>query len=813
MAQTNPFDQFDAEPSRPQQPMGRGASRAPTAARAAKPPANDSDPFAEFDGEAPTVDTSNIMGFSDELPETASHQLSPEDEAELLAMFKRGASASEAREFVASKGYGGFGDNFDEVVKARDAGVGVNNEVSYDLPRPIQQDGATGAGLRGFGDTAALGWLDEAGGVVDALGGTVGRESVWNSDIDFTDLVRRNTDINRGILSADERDHPIARVTGQLIGGLAIPAGMEGVAFKAGRDALRAGLSMQEARAVAAQAVTSRLIKQGAAQGAAYGAGSSEGGFGNAALGAAGGAALGAGGGLALGKAGEAIAPRLTARAAAARAAPASDTEQFAKAAERQDLDYLAADLPGATKSRFATGFTGITLGGIPLAEAAQKTIAKAKAARDRIASGIGMVSDKEDAGKAAQRGAKQWMGESERKGDALYQAIPIPPKSEATANNTRAALLEITKEMESNPELSALWVGHPRLKATLEALTPKEGTKTVGPAGYPKFQKQVGTGEFEGGKISWEDMKRLRSIVGEIAGRPSLGADGDQVAAMRKFYGALSEDMRATAAASSPEALKAFNRANTYWRGRSQRIDNILTDILGADLGKGGQPAFEAINRLARKDGGDPAKLAVMLRTMPPDEADAVRGTILSRLGRSSSGRQDDAGEMFSPAEMVTQWDQLSPKAKSILFQGEHRRAIDDVMKVAAGMKAGQQFANTSKTSIGTNITALGGIGLANLPAAIAMAAAQFGGGKLLGSPRFARWVASGAKKPNPAAQLAHINQLAAVAKAEPAIANDVLNLQQKLAEAFIKSPSTRAAAEQDQNVGSEPPEQEGQE
>jgi hypothetical protein len=67
---------------------------------------------------------------------------------------------------------------------------------------------------------------------------------------------------------------------------------------------------------------------------------------------------------------------------------------------------------------------------------------------------------------------------------------------------------------------------------------------------------------------------------------------------------------------------------------------------------------------------------------------------------------------------------------------------------------------------------------------------ALQVGAGKLLASPKFARWLASAPKKPNAAAQLAHINRLTRIATANPVIANDVLGLQERLAKAFTQQP-----------------------
>jgi hypothetical protein len=291
-------------------PEGQAASAVPAAAKSIPAPAND--PFAEFP-DAPTTDTPaeaplNDAGAYEDVQAPAS-ALSDEDKAQLLHILRTG-TAADARKFAASKGFGGK-DNFDEVIANRDKGRGINPNLQYDIPKMPEQNTTGGALGRGIADIPTFGLLDELGSVVDTLGGTGGRENVFNSDNSLGQILSHNIDINRGIIQGDEAEHPVARLTGQLLGGLVIPTGMEGVGLKAGAAALREGASMQEARAIAATAVRNRLIATRRGDRGGIWRGSSEGGIAERAEGAAVGAATGAAGGAALGVAGEALAPRL----------------------------------------------------------------------------------------------------------------------------------------------------------------------------------------------------------------------------------------------------------------------------------------------------------------------------------------------------------------------------------------------------------------------------------------------------------------------------------------------------------------------
>ena len=100
------------------------------------------------------------------------------------------------------------------------------------IPLPLINpgDGRTGAAARGFGDP--IGFLDEMGGVVDALGGTPYRESVWNSDRSFGDIYHNNVRQNRAIIDFDETNYPWWRFGGQMVSGAALPGsiGVRGAA-------------------------------------------------------------------------------------------------------------------------------------------------------------------------------------------------------------------------------------------------------------------------------------------------------------------------------------------------------------------------------------------------------------------------------------------------------------------------------------------------------------------------------------------------------------------------------------------------------
>ena len=428
---------------------------------------------------------------------------------------------------------------------------------------------------------------------------------------------------------------------------------------------------------------------------------------------------------------------------AVTRLANPSIPSELATAFQRQGVNPIAADL-GGTGTRAATGITRSTLGVVPLASASERAVEQSGAAGSRIAGNMGGVSNPLGAGNAAQSGARTFIAETADKGGRLYDAIPIQPDAGAVLTNTRTALADINKGFASNPELTAL-TADPKLVAYQKAL--------------------------ENGTLTWDELKRFRTLIGEKAGQPALQSDTSQQA-LKGLYGALSEDMRATAAGLGPRALSAFNRANQYWKGRADRIDSILTPLLGKNSDKSGEATFRQIEAWA-SNRGDVVKLARTLRTLPADEANQVRATIFDRLGTSKPGAQNADGNAFSPATFVTQWNKMTPEAKSALFGSTSVvRDIDDLVKITAAQKLSGQFDNTSKTALGAS-----GLGHAaglwvNPFATLATMAGELGVGKMLASPGFARWLASSRRAVTPAQQAASMNRLTTLAAGEPAIA-----------------------------------------
>ncbi len=250
------------------------------------------------------------------------------------------------------------------------------------------------------------------------------------------------------------------------------------------------------------------------------------------------------------------------------------------------------------------------------------------------------------------------------------------------------------------------------------------------------------------GGKLPYEAVKKLRTMVGEELDSNSLTSDVPR-AKWNRLYASLSSDMQNAAKAAGPAATNAWNRANTYNRVGMQRIKQ-LDDIV--DKNGGPEKVFQAATS-GSKEGA--TVLRSVMRSLPADAQKSVSAAMLRRLGRAKPGQQNDVGDKFSTETFLTNWNSLSPEAKSTLFDRygpSFRGDMDAISRVASNLRSGSKvFANPSGTSQGvtqaTAATTFIGALFTGHPGIAAGVAGGVGGSNLaaraLTNPNVVKWLA----------------------------------------------------------------------
>ena len=394
--------------------------------------------------------------------------------------------------------------------------------------------------------------------------------------------------------------------------------------------------------------------------------------------------------------------------------------------APRQEAAQAAQDL-GITPSLGMTGTAGSKAAAAgeqfaptagPIRRDAERVTSEIAGAANRIADKAGPGVTRFDAGTALQEGGETYVQGVRDTQSRLFKAVDntIAPETTIAAPETVAFLDKEISALEGLPNI-AQTLGNGKIAAWREDLA--------------------------SGNLTWQAARKLRSDIGEAVGKIS-GPNSDMAQGrLKAIYGRLSDDIRAAAEAAGPDAANAWNRAQTYTRVSEDRIRTAFGKILKADTP---ERAYSILTGYAAEgaSGSNITALKRVMQSLPEDDRAVVAGTIVRRLGRASAGAQDAAGEAFSPATFLTNWNKMSPEARATIA----RNGLDDgvadeltkLAKVAERYKESGADRNHSNTA-----GAMSQIALAS-----GVIGALFGGG----SPMAAAGIVAGAAGANVSAR-----------------------------------------------------------
>jgi hypothetical protein len=450
----------------------------------------------------------------------------------------------------------------------------------------------------------------------------------------------------------------------------------------------------------------------------------------------------------------------------------------FLQAANRAGIadELLPADAGGG----FTRGFSAFTaqtpFGAPPIISRAQKLNEAAGAGVSAKAASLGGAQNGETFGETVRAGILKAKDSTRRSAKALY---------DRAAGQAGDATVDLKKARD-------LVDGHiARLQATAQ-------TGTI-PAQLKDLQSLRSELERPLTVQGVRDMRTEMFVAPDLRGTPAE-------ARLQSITQAAADDVvDSLRAQGKVDAADTFRLADDQWRERLQLIDNVIRPIIGRSKNpRSGEAVANSLNSAMR---GNNARVAAFVRALPEEEQGIARASLLSPIGRDKDGA-------FSLSRFADDWRDIGDTAKAAVFGKELASSLDALATVGQEAKAAMKYANHSNTgravitertlgSIGTGATLAAGV--KTLGAALV---GQYGLGRLLASPRFARWLASMPKKPNQAAALAHAGRLTAIAASEPAIASQIGEFQSRLLRAMNDNAALgRAAAS-----GEPRQEQEGQ-
>ncbi len=431
-----------------------------------------------------------------------------------------------------------------------------------------------------------------------------------------------------------------------------------------------------------------------------------------------------------------AITGPVTKTAKALAAAPPVPPDDFALSGIEAGLAHRT-DNRGVKTLYNALKETPIASG--PIQKAEEKMLAQTAGSLENIASKYGPGQSMEDAGRALREGGEKFLkgtgnvadtdllkvptrkGGFDKKAGALYKRLDQFFKAGDTvdAKSTMDALTSPQTRFD-NKALAASFVD-PKLKPFAEAI--KGATN---------------------GKLSFNDLKAFRTEVGRLLRKPSITSDINQEQ-LKYVYGAITQDLKAAAAAKGPEAVKAFERATTYYNAGLNRIKTTLDSVL-KEVNSVEKVAGD-IQRMAA-DGKATAnikKLRDLRKSVPEEEWKVVSSSVLRHLGKPTAGTAKAVDDIdFAPSTFLTNWSKLSTKAKNELFStaGNHqlRRELDALVNVVGRQKEVGKLGNHSGTARQI-ITVASGAGLYADPVTTILTGLSATGASLaLTTPKFVK-------------------------------------------------------------------------
>lgn len=399
------------------------------------------------------------------------------------------------------------------------------------------------------------------------------------------------------------------------------------------------------------------------------------------------------------------------------------------------------------------------------MAQKAEEEAAQLGAGVERQAGKLSPKASAEQAGRAIERGVRGEGGFVEQfkaKQSELYNELDryVQPQTGVELSNTTRSLAALNAPIKG-AENTSKFFQNAKMRSIEEALK-----KDLGESGTTPPIEDLESVLATGGALPYEAVKKLRTLVGNEMADSTILSDVPR-SKWKALYGALSADLEGAAKNAGTGATAAWSRANTYTRAgmrRLEQIDHVVEK-------NGGPEAVFAAATSGTKEGA--TTLRAVMQSLPKEGQRTVSATVLRRLGRATSGKQDDLGEKFSTETFLTNWNGMSPAAKAVLFDRygpEFRQSMDQIAKVTSNLRAGSKvFQNPSGTGQAlaqttTAATFALSVITGNLPAAGGIAAGvtlSNLSARLMTNPRFVRWLAQSTKAPAAAAP-ALLNQLA---------------------------------------------------
>ncbi|NDE91617.1 MAG: hypothetical protein EB059_10895, partial [Alphaproteobacteria bacterium] len=318
----------------------------------------------------------------------------------------------------------------------------------------------------------------------------------------------------------------------------------------------------------------------------------------------------------------------------------------------------------------------------------------------------------------------------------ALYNKLDnyLPLSTPVSSQNVYSTLKSMTGEIAGAPALSqSQLLVSPELRGLTQALE----SDMIDSAG----------------NIPFSVLKGLRTKIGEKLNSVSLGANVTQ-GQYKRLYSALSDDLMNAAQRAGPRATASLKRANQFSRLMHDRFEKLQAFIDKNEPEKVFNSAFQGAE-------AGPSRIYAMMRSLPKEDQKSVVSAFVAKMGRALPGSQDAGGDIFSTERFLTNWNKLSPGAKSELFGRFGTKFKDDMDKIARTAELIREGSRVLANPSGTAGAVVGPATYASVAGSIAAGKYGFAtgilsagllsnlGSRLFTSPRYVEWLAKNIDAP----------------------------------------------------------------
>jgi hypothetical protein len=372
----------------------------------------------------------------------------------------------------------------------------------------------------------------------------------------------------------------------------------------------------------------------------------------------------------------------------------------------------------------------------------ASQTVDKFQSVKDNIASRFGAARTKYDMGKDARETVAQGFQARKQEGANLLDAIgqAFGPNDKFIPKNLNRALFKpagsasttAVQEYANDPEIAAI-------KAVLD--------KTQG-------------------SLTYQDMLAIKTKLGNMMEQSY--ANTVNKAQISQLVSAIDNDMKATIESiGNPDTVRDWEQGKAIYNNAMRDYEKAFKDLLGTkDMPVEPEAVYRILmGRGSTKASADIEAFETVWRQLGKAKQGELAATVLAHMGNTDPAKMGSV-EGFSLNTFLTQYKNLSPQAKQMLFRStgnaQLEQALDDLMFAADKIGGWDKVASTSRSNIsGTMLGQVGAIAgiaaTADWLTALKFAALDIGGPAAaawtLTNPKGIRAIADALNKANDAA------------------------------------------------------------